>query len=136
MGTEAMRGPRLRGAVACAAVICLALFAWHGAARSEAGGLRYCSPIVTNAGPGYSKASLYIISGRTDCEKSRKVIAQALSPSSYKQRRIQGWDCASTTRAGHSELFGARCEMYGEEEREVIKSTVPHRCPDCHGVRD
>jgi hypothetical protein len=92
--------------------------------------------VVTKEGPGFTKASVLIVAGRVDCEKSRKVIWQALSPKRYKHRRIAGWDCASTARASASGLFGASCEAEGERGREVIKSTTPHRCPDCDSVRN
>lgn len=136
MGIEAIRVFGRRGAAICAlaALGLLAGFA-HQSGSAEASGLRYCSPVVTNAGPGYSKASFYILTGRTDCEKARKVIWQALSVTSYKQRQIQGWSCASTSRAGSSGLYGARCERDGPDEYEAIKSAVPHRCPDCDGIR-
>lgn len=136
MEIEATRGFGWRAAALCA-LAALAVLAglWYQPGSSEASGLRYCSPVVTNAGPGYSEASVYILSGRTDCEKSRKVIWQALSATPYGQRQIQGWSCATTDRASKSDLYGVRCEMSGEEEHEAIKSTLPHRCPDCHGIR-
>ena len=97
---------------------------------------RHCAPVVTNAGPGLTKATVIIVDGRVDCEKSRKVIFKALSATSYKHRTINGWDCESTKRASASQLFGARCTTEGDVEIETIKSTVPHRCPDCNGIKN
>jgi hypothetical protein len=132
---EATRALRRPAAVAAVVALALAAGLSQQPGSSAASGLRYCSPVVTNTGPGYSKASVYILTGRTDCEKARPVIWQALSPSSYKKRQIAGWSCASTSRAGKADLYGARCERNGPEEYEAIKSTVPHRCGDCDGIR-
>jgi hypothetical protein len=94
---------------------------------------QYCSPVVTNAGPGFSKAAVLIVSGRTDCEKSRKVIFRALSAKHYDKRKVLGWTCESTKRADGA--YGALCRKSAGESL-VIKSTTPHRCPGCHGTRD
>ena len=108
--------------------------AWLQAADSDAAGRR-CAPVVTAAGPGFTQASVLIVSGRVDCEKSRKVIFKALSTTRYKSRTIEGWRCRSSAKGG-SGVYGARCTMQGEKDEEVIKSTLPQRCPACHKTRD
>jgi hypothetical protein len=120
--------------------ICLCVFAlglgacWLQAADSDAASRR-CAPVVTNAGPGFTMASVLIVSGRVDCEKSRRVIFKALSTVAYESRRIEGWDCGSSAKGGTG-VYGARCTREGEKGEEVIKSTLPQRCPGCHKVRD
>lgn len=64
-----------------------------------------------------------------------RVIYRALSTSPYKSKQINGWDCETTTK-GRSGVYGARCTTQGEKEEEIIKSTVPQRCPGCDGIRD
>jgi hypothetical protein len=119
----------------CLCVLALGLGAcWLHATDSDAASRR-CAPVVTNAGPGFTMASVLIVSGRVDCEKSRRVIFKALSTAPYESRRIEGWDCGSSARGG-SGVYGARCTREGEKGEEVIKSTRPQRCPGCHKVRD
>jgi hypothetical protein len=120
------------GVCACALLV-LGLSAWLRAEESSAA--RRCSPVVTGAGPGFTQATVLIVTGRTDCEKSRKVIFRALSTSRYESKTINGWDCASAAKGG-SGVFGARCTTEGEKGEEVIKSTLPQRCPGCHKTRD
>ena len=120
------------GICACALVV-LGLSAWLQADNSAAA--RRCAPIVTTTGPGFTQASVLIVTGRTDCEKSRKVISAALSTTSYKKKLVNGWQCASTAK-GRSGVYGARCTTEGEKGEEVIKSTVPQRCPGCDKARD
>jgi hypothetical protein len=127
-----VRAPRSRALAICGAAL-LALLAVSGAERAEAGA-RHCAQIISRVGPGYTKATVLIVSGRVDCEKSRRVIYKALSGKRYGKRRIAGWSCTST-RPGRSGVFGARCESEGYVGREVIKSSVPQRCPGCHGTR-
>ena len=136
MRFEAMRGAGRWWlvAVGSGALLALVLLSWLGATRSDASG-RHCSPVVTNAGPGYNKATVLIVTGRTDCEKSRKVVYKALSTSRYEHHQIGGWDCSSTSK-GPSGVYGARCSTEGEIGVEVIKSTLPKRCPGCHKTRD
>jgi hypothetical protein len=120
-----------------AAFLCaLALVAgaWLQATESDAASRR-CAPVVTAAGPGFTQAAVVIVSGRVDCEKSRKAIFRALSTTPYESRRIEGWDCRSSAR-GSSGVYGARCTREGEKGEEVIKSTLPRRCPGCHKTRD
>lgn len=112
----------------------LAAVALLGPAAVPAGG-RHCSPVVTNLGPGYSKATVLIVTGRTDCEKSRRVIFKALSLTGYGHRQIEGWDCSSTG-AGGTGVHGASCTTEGEKGEERIRSTVPQRCPGCDKVKD
>jgi hypothetical protein len=104
------------------------------AAESDAASRR-CAPVVTAAGPGFTQASVLIVSGRVDCEKSRKAIFKALSTTPYKSRTVEGWDCSSSARGG-SGVYGARCTREGEKGEETIKSTLPQRCPACHKTRD
>ena len=120
------------GICACALLV-LGLSAWLHVGESAAA--RHCSPVVTGAGPGFTQASVLIVTGRTDCEKSRKVIFKALSTSPYASRLVNGWNCASTARGG-SGVYGARCTTEGEKGEEVIKSTLPRPCPSCHKPRD
>jgi hypothetical protein len=135
MRFEAIDGMKRRGVGVCAlALLVLAAGAWLQTTESDAA--RRCAPVVTGTGPGLTKASVLILSGRVDCEKSRKVIFKALSTTSYKSRQINGWDCESTTRASSNDLYGARCTTQGEREEETIKSTVPHRCHGCDGIRN
>jgi hypothetical protein len=111
----------------------LGSIAWLQADQSAAA--LHCAPVVTGAGPGFSQATVLIVTGRTDCEKSRKVIYAALSTVSYKSKPVNGWYCASTAR-GDSGVYGARCTTEGEKGEVVIKSTIPQRCPGCHKTRD
>ena len=135
MRSEAIGNAKRWGLAVCAcALLALCMGAWLQATESEAGARR-CAPVVTKTGPGYTQASVLIVDGRVDCEKSRKVIYEALSTSSYKSKTINGWDCESTQK-GRSGVFGARCTTEGEKELETIKSTVPQRCPGCDGIRD
>jgi hypothetical protein len=120
------------GVCACALLL-LGLSAWLRADESSAA--RYCSPVVTVAGPGFTQASVLIVTGRTDCEKSRKVVFRALSTIPYESRAINGWQCASAAKGG-SGVYGARCTTEGEKGEEVIKSTLPRPCPGCHKPRD
>jgi hypothetical protein len=108
--------------------------AWLQAAESDAAGRR-CAPVVTAVGPGFTQASVLIVTGRVDCEKSRKAIFRALSTTPYESRTIEGWNCRSSARGG-SGVYGARCTREGEKGEEVIKSTLPQRCPACHKTRD
>lgn len=120
-------------AVLCAAALLAAAGLWLGADRAGAGA-RHCAPVVSRVGPGLTKAKVLILNGRVDCLQSRKVVYRALSKKRYKKRRVAGWTCTST-RHGRSGVFGARCATEGYAGREVIRSTVPQRCPDCHGTR-
>ena len=120
------------GVLLCA--LALGAGAWLQATESDAASRR-CAPVVTAAGPGFTQASVLIVSGRVDCEKSRKAIFRALSTTPYRSRTIEGWDCGSSARAG-SGVYGARCTREGEKGEEVIKSTLPQRCPACHKIRD
>ena len=115
-------------------VLALGAGAWLQATESDAAGRR-CAPVVTAAGPGFTQASVLIVSGRVDCEKSRKAIFRALSTTPYESRTIEGWNCRSSARGG-SGVYGARCTREGEKGEEVIKSTLPRRCPACHKTRD
>lgn len=114
--------------------LALGLGAWLQAADSDAASRR-CAPVVTAAGPGFTQASVLIVSGRADCEKSRKVVFRALSTTAYRSRTIEGWHCRSSAKGG-SGVYGARCTRQGEKGEEVIKSTLPQRCPACHKTRD
>jgi hypothetical protein len=120
------------GICACMLLI-LGSSAWLGAEESSAA--RRCSPVVTGAGPGFTQATVLIVTGRTDCEKSRKVIFRALSTTRYESKSIDGWHCASAAKGG-SGVYGARCTTEGEKGEEAIKSTLPQRCPGCHKARD
>jgi hypothetical protein len=115
-------------------VLALGAVACLQATEAGAAGRR-CAPVVTAAGPGFTQASVLIVSGRVDCEKSRKAIFRALSTAPYESRTIEGWDCGSSARGG-SGVYGARCTREGEKGEEVIKSTLPQRCPACHKTRD
>lgn len=115
-------------------LLALAAIACLQATESDAAGRR-CAPVVTAAGPGFTQASVLIVSGRVDCEKSRKAIFRALSTTPYMGRAIEGWSCRSSGRGG-SGVYGARCTKQGEKGEEVIKSTLPQRCPNCHKTRD
>jgi hypothetical protein len=124
-----------RGPTAAACVLAaIATVLWLGAATSDAANRR-CAPVVSAAGPGLTKASVLIVSGRVDCEKSRKVIFKALSTAPYERRQLKGWDCTSTAEGG-SGVFGALCTAEGEKGEEVIRSTLPQRCPGCSKLRD
>ena len=123
---------RLGSASRACALLVLGLTPAAGGTSSAA---RRCSPVVTAAGPGLTQATVLIVAGRTDCEKSRKVIFRALSTTRYESKTINGWDCASAAKGG-SGVFGARCTTEGEKGEEVIKSTLPQRCPGCHKTRD
>ena len=120
------------GVLLCA--LALGAGVWLQAADSEAAGRR-CAPVVTAAGPGFTQASVLIVTGRVDCEKSRKAIFRALSTTFFESRTIEGWNCGSSARGG-SGVYGARCTREGEKGEEVIKSTLPQRCPTCHKTRD
>ena len=120
------------GVLLCA--LALGAGGWLHATESDAAG-RHCAPVVTAAGPGFTQASVLIVSGRVDCEKSRKAIFRALSTTPYESRAIEGWDCSSSARGG-SGVYGARCTREGEKGEEVIKSSLPQRCPACHKTRD
>jgi hypothetical protein len=120
------------GVLLCA--LALGLGAWLQAAESDAAARR-CAPVVTAAGPGFTQASVLIVNGRVDCEKSRKAIFKALSTTPYRSRTIEGWNCRSTAKGG-SGVYGARCTRRGEKDEEVIKSSLPQRCPACHKTRD
>jgi hypothetical protein len=134
MRIEAIAATKRLGIGVCAcALLVLGLSAWLHVGESAAA--RHCAPVVTSAGHGFTQASVLIVTGRTDCEKSRKVIYKALSTTSYGSKRINGWDCASTSK-GSSGVFGARCTTEGEKGAEVIKSSVPKPCPGCHKTRD
>ena len=122
------------GIGACACVL-LILGLSAGLRAEESSAARRCSPVVTGAGPGFTQATVLIVTGRTDCEKSRKVIFRALSTTRYESRAINGWHCASSARGG-SGVYGARCTTEGEKGEEAIKSTLPQRCPGCHKARD
>jgi hypothetical protein len=115
-------------------VLALGAVAWLQAPEADAAGRR-CAPVVTAAGPGFTQASVLIVTGRVDCEKSRKAIFRALSTTPYESRTIEGWHCRSSARGG-SGVYGARCTREGEKGEEVIKSTLPQRCPGCHKTRD
>ena len=125
---------------ACASALALALGAWqgttHSQASAEASAAIHCPPVVTTAGKAkFSKASVLIVEREeVDCEKARKTIYRALSATPYRSRRIGGWTCKSTRRAGPAEPYGAMCGK--DEPREVIRSTTPHRCGSCRHVRD
>ena len=115
-------------------VLALGVVACLQATESDAA-IRRCAPVVTAAGPGFSQASVLIVSGRVDCEKSRKAIFRALSTTPYESRTIEGWNCRSSARGG-SGVYGARCTRQGEKDEEVIRSTLPQRCSACHKTRD
>ena len=123
----------LLGACACALLIAGVGSGLHAAGAEAAN--RRCAPVVTSLGPGFTKASVLIVTGRVDCEKSRRVIFKALSTAPYEGKEIAGWDCRSTRRGG-SGVYGARCTTEGEKGEELIKSTLPRRCPGCHKIRD
>jgi hypothetical protein len=106
-----------------------------GLQAGESAAARRCAPVVTKTGPGLTQASVLIVTGRADCEKSRKVIFEALSTVFYKNRLVKGWHCASTDK-GRSGVYGAQCTNEGEKGEEVIRSTVPQRCPGCDKPRD
>jgi hypothetical protein len=131
----ALAGARRRIPSLCAsALLVLGVCAWLQATESDAASRR-CSPVVTGLGPGFTRASVLIVTGRVDCEKSRQVIFKALSKATYEDKGIEGWACRSTNR-GPSGVYGARCTTEGEKGEEVIKSTLPQRCPGCHKTRD
>jgi hypothetical protein len=115
------------------AAMCVALLGLVKARPSAAA--LHCTPVVTNLGPGFSQATVLIVTGRTDCEKARRVIFKALSRSPYGHRQIEGWDCESTG-AGATGIHGASCSTEGEKGITKIRSTVPKRCPGCHKVKD
>ena len=124
---------RLRMWACAGALLAVAGGACLRPAESGAASLR-CAPVVTGAGPGLTKAWVWIVSGRVDCEKSREVIFKALSTSPYEEMQIKGWACKSTDRGG-SGVWGARCTRDGERGEEVIRSTLPRRCPRCRKIR-
>ena len=86
LGAIAAAKRRASGICLCALLV-LGLSAWLDVGESAAA--RHCSPVVTGAGPGFTQASVLIVTGRTDCEKSRKVIFKALSTTSYASRLDQ-----------------------------------------------
>ena len=95
--TIARAAPAADGFSGWASSLCalaLGAVAWLQAAESDAASRR-CAPVVTAAGPGFTQASVLIVSGRVDCEKSRKAIFRALSTTPYESRPIEGWDCRS-----------------------------------------
>lgn len=122
------------GVLLIALALALGVGAWLQAVESDAASRR-CAPVVTAAGPGFTQASVLIVSGRVDCEKSRRAVFKALSTTPYESRMIEGWDCRSSARGGNG-VYGARCTREGEKGEEVIKSTRPQRCPGCHKTRD
>ena len=65
-----------------------------------------------------SDAIVLIVTGRTDCEKSRKVIFRALSNTRYESKAINGWHCASSAKGG-SGVYGARCTTEGEKGEDA-----------------
>jgi hypothetical protein len=135
MRLEANDGVRRLGiGVGACVLLMVAIGAWLNATESDAAA-RHCAPVVTNVGPGFTKASVLIVSGRVDCQKSRKVIFRALSTTAYESTQINGWNCKSASKGG-SGVYGARCTTEGEKGEEVIKSTVPERCPGCDNIRD
>jgi hypothetical protein len=135
MRIEAIDAVRRCGvAVSACVLLLMAIGAWFDATESDAAA-RHCAPVVTSAGPGFTKASVLIVSGRVDCQKSRKVIFKALSTIAYESTQVNGWNCKSTSKGG-SGVYGARCTAEGEKGEEVIKSTVPQRCPGCDNIRD
>jgi hypothetical protein len=131
-----VRGIGWRGAAIAACGLALALGLWQWTARSQAGVYMHCPPVVTKAGKArFSKAFVLIVKrDEVDCEKARKTIYHALSAKPYANRRIRGWTCKSTRRAGRSASYGAICVKQGR--REVIRSTTPRPCNDCRHVRD
>jgi hypothetical protein len=134
VSTTSRRGiGRALAAVACV-LAATAIAVWLGAATSDAANRR-CAPVVSAEGPGLTKASVLIVSGRVDCEKSREVIFKALSVTPYERLQLKGWDCTSTAEGG-SGVFGARCTAEGEKGEEVIRSTLPRRCSGCNKLRD
>jgi len=136
MGHDAVRGIGWGGAAIAACVLVLALGLWQGTVRSQAKASMHCPPVVTKAGKArFSKAFVLIVErDDVDCEKARKTIYRALSAKPYAKRRIRGWTCRSTRRAGPAEPYGAVCVK--DAPREVIRSTTPHRCNGCRHVRD
>jgi hypothetical protein len=125
----------LLGVCACAFFL-LVFAAGHGTERAAA--TKHCAPVVTKSpGGGFDTATVLVEAGRVDCEKARKVLFSAISKSSYKNRQIQGWTCSSTSRASSSQPYGAKCnrELPGEP-RDVVASTQPRPCSDCHSIRD
>jgi hypothetical protein len=128
------RAKRWGVSVSACVLVGLAACAWLQVADADAS-VRHCAPVVSKTGPGFTKASVVIVTGRVDCQKSRKVIFEALSTASYKSKQINGWDCQSTGKGG-SGVYGARCSTQGEKGEEVIKSTVPEHCGGCDNIRD
>jgi hypothetical protein len=110
---------------------------WLGGPRpATAAQFKRCSPVVAHApGGGFDRAAVLVVSGKQDCEKSRRAISGALSSSRYNDRVIGGWTCFSTARAGSGHLYGASC-VRESEEREAVRSTTPRPCHSCSKVRD
>jgi len=130
---ERITARKLRTLACACALFGVAIAASLQPAGSDAANRR-CSPVVTAVGPGFAKAFVLILTGRVDCEKSREVIFKALSTSPYEEKQIKAWDCRSTDRGG-SGVYGARCATQGERDEELIRSTIPRRCPACRKIR-
>lgn len=131
MSVKALR----RSALCVAALVVLALAA--GSSPDDSAAFSSCAPVVVKAG-GFYSARVTVVSGRTDCEKARRQIYKAISPTRYSDREINGWTCSSTTRAG-SGPFGAKCAKEAassREPREVIQSAQPRLCGGCSSTRN
>ena len=127
--------------VGLALLLFLVAAAWlaAGAGNADAHGSRRCAPVVVKApGGGFDSAAVLIVAGKTDCEKSRRLISKALSAARFEDRQIAGWSCSTTARVSSGHVFGASCvlESGPNGEREAVRSTTPRPCPGCKSVRD
>lgn len=124
-----------RCSICFATLLVLALAA--ASSPDDSAAFKSCAPVVVKAG-GFYTARVMVVSGRTDCEKARLEIYAAISPTRYSGREVNGWTCSTTSKAG-SGPFGAKCAKEADsykEPREVIQSTQPRPCGDCHSIRD
>jgi hypothetical protein len=113
----------------------IAVGVFGDAAPASAGQYRRCAPVVGRAPGGFDRATVLVVAGKVDCEKSRHAIWNALSGKRYADRDIQGWTCSSTARVSSGHLFGATC-VREDGEREAVRSTTPRPCPSCSSIRE
>jgi hypothetical protein len=129
-------GKALAVATFVATLAVVAGLATTAAGSAGAAQFRRCSPVAGKApSGGFDRATVLVVAGKLDCEKSRLQIFKALSATRYEGRQIAGWTCSSTARAGSGHLYGATCTREGDE-REAVRSTVPRPCHSCSSTRD
>jgi hypothetical protein len=126
----------LGATLAFVAIALLAVTAFGLPGSANAAQSRRCSPVVGRApSGGFDRATVLVVAGKIDCEKSRRQIWNALSAKSYANRQIGGWTCSSTGRVGSGHLYGATCVREGAE-REAVRSTTPKPCHSCSSIRN